>query len=387
MKNHYHNNFDFRSLNQLNDALQQTGHVPPEDLHLELCVELKCMADIEIRPINWLWPDRIACGKLTILAGDPGLGKSQIAAYVAARVTTGGQWLENEGYAPLGDVIILSAEDDVADTIKPRLLAAGADINHCYVLEAVKIEKKGKKTVRAFNLAEDIEKLEQILGHKSNVRLVIIDPISAYLGKIDSHNNADLRAILTPLAQVAAKHNTAILAITHFNKSNANEPLSRVIGSIGLVAAARAAYVIVKDPKDPAIRYFLPIKNNIGNDSQGFAYSIVTFFLDDSITTSQVSWRSGTVDAKAILNTSEEPRASSVTEACELLKELLKNGPLAASEIMGQAEAVGFSKAAMQRAKQRLKVKHRKLGMKEGWEWFLPNEDVEHSEDFRFQKD
>ncbi len=344
----------------------------------ELELEIKCMRDIEMQPINWLWPDRIARGKLTVIAGNPGLGKSQLTAYIAAIITTGGTWPEDEGTAAIGDVIILSAEDDAADTIKPRLLAAGADVSRCHVLEAVKvINKDGKKSTRTFNLEEDANKLAQALERHGNISVVIIDPISAYLGKADSHKNSDMRGLLAPFAQIAAKYNVALITVTHFNKSAGQEPIGRVIGSIGLVAAARAAYAIIKDEKDPAIRYFIPLKNNVGNDKDGFGYKIETVVLPEGIATSKICWQPNLVDAQTILSAKPASKPTATTAAADFLLELLTNqSPMLYADILKEAEGAGYNKSSMQRAKNRLGVKSRKLGMHEPWVWFLPLENM-----------
>ena len=142
---------------------------------------IRCMADIEPEKIEWLWPCRIAIGKQTLIGGEPGLGKSQITAALAAAVTTGGEWPCNEGRAPRGSVIILSAEDDASDTIRPRLDAAGANVRGVHLISAVR-QKDGTGR-RSFNLQADLGALENEIAHIGNVRLVIIDPVSSYLGQ------------------------------------------------------------------------------------------------------------------------------------------------------------------------------------------------------------
>jgi putative DNA primase/helicase len=144
-------------------------------------------SEIRPEPIEWLWPNRVAIGKQTMIVGEPGLGKSQLTAFMAAAITTGGQWPCNEGQAPLGSVIILSAEDDAADTIRPRLDAAGADPTRVLIVSAVRSDDgKGRRT---FNLQADLDLLEQEIAKAGDMRLVIIDPISSYMGKTDSHRS------------------------------------------------------------------------------------------------------------------------------------------------------------------------------------------------------
>ncbi len=292
-----------------------------------------------------------------------------------------------------GSVIILSAEDDAGDTIKPRLLAAGADVSRCFVLEAVRVKNKhGDPTQRTFNLREDVARLEQEIIRRGDVRLVIIDPISAYLGETDSHNNADMRGVLAPLAAMAARHGVAVMLVTHLNKSTTLDPMLRVIGSIGLIAAARAGYLVQKDKKDPKTRYFVPVKNNIGDDETGFAFQIEPADIPcgfETIQTSRVAWLPDRVKAKDILNPEPEAKPTQTTGAQEFLQDVLANGPRPAKDIFEEAEGAGYSKSAVQRAAGRLGVKRRKLGMSGAWEWYFPlndhchrpPEDSEDSED------
>ncbi|MEI6729750.1 MAG: AAA family ATPase [Pseudomonadota bacterium] len=354
-------------------------------------LELTCMSDIEIKPIEWLWHNRIACGKLTVIAGDPGLGKSQTTSAITATITTGGLWHDNDIPAPLGNVIILSAEDDSADTIKPRLIAAGADINRCYVLSAVKIkDDAGKIGNRSFNLTEDIERMQEAIVKLGDVKLLIIDPISAYLGGTDSHNNSDMRGLLLPLSDMAAKHNVAVILVTHLNKASNMNMIARVTGSMALIAAARSGYVVIKDEQKPDIRYFIPIKNNIGNDSDGFAFHIEEVELMQDIKTSKICWHQEPIEAHKILYPSEE-KTTATNGATEFLQELLSKEPMLVKEVFSQAEGAGYSKATVQRAAGRLKVKRVKLGMEGGWQWSLASfnlsyfrrtsEDCEDAED------
>lgn len=361
---------------QLKAAIDSAEEVMSSSIQKENEVELICMSDIEMKPIEWLWHDRIACGKLTVIAGDPGLGKSQLTASIAATVTTGGKWLDSDIPASKGNVIFLSAEDDAADTIKPRFMAAGADITLCHVLDAVRIRDGEKTCKRSFDLSQDIERLGQTIHSLGNVRLVVIDPISAYLGNTDSHNNADMRGLLAPLADMAAEHGVAIILLTHLNKSTHQNAIGRVIGSIGLVAAARAAYLVIKDAETPENRYFIPIKNNIGNDHDGFTFHIDGVELAEGIQTSKICWHDGKVEAQKILYPEKEQKPTATNEAQAFLQTLLANKPMIATEIFTEAEGRGYSRASIQRAAKRLGIKRKKMGMDGGWQWSIPALDI-----------
>ena len=144
----------------------------------------KCFVDVVAKPIDWLWPNFIARGRLTVIGGHPGLGKSQLTANIAAIVSTGGEWPVNGGQAVKGDCLFLGAEDDPADTVKPRLMAAGADLSCTHILESVREAKVGDSGVcRTFCFTKDMDRLDkEIESRKGRVAVVFIDPISAYLG-------------------------------------------------------------------------------------------------------------------------------------------------------------------------------------------------------------
>src|SRR5262249_42940420 len=154
---------------------------------------VKCAADIKPEKIDWLWEQRLPLGKCVLVAGEGGLGKSMLLAWIAAAVSRGKEWPCGEGRSRCGSVIILSAEDDPADTSVPRLIAAGANCSKVHILEAVR--KDDEQGHRSFNLQVDLHELEKTIDKLDDILLVIIDPITSYLGKVDSHKNAELRSV------------------------------------------------------------------------------------------------------------------------------------------------------------------------------------------------
>lgn len=255
-----------------------------------------CMSDVEAKPIDWLWPGRIALGKLTGIAGNPGEGKSIFSLDLAARVSTAALWPDGSGRAPLGSVVLMSAEDDIEDTIRPCLDAAGADPAKIFALQGIQFRARdGKQLERAITLA-DVEAIESTVKRIADCRLIVMDPVTCFLGEADSHKNAEVRAALAPLVKLAGERKIAVVPITHLNKSN-GAALYRTMGSLAFVAAARAAYVIARD-KDDATgerRLFLPIKNNIGNDKTGLAYRVVADHTDRP----HLVWEAGAVSVSA----------------------------------------------------------------------------------------
>ncbi len=245
----------------------------------------RCAANIQPKRIEYLWPGRIARGKHTAIAGEPGDGKSQLSVYIAAIISRGGEWPCGEGRAPRGNVIILNAEDGADDTVVPRLIAAGADLKRVHIVSAV-LPEDGKGR-RSFNLQADLALLEQKIAEIGDVVLVIIDPISSYMGKADGHKNTDVRGVLEPLSEMAARLNVAILSITHFSKSA--KALHRFIGSIAFVGAPRAAFAVIEDTENEGRILFLHAKNNMAPKPQGLAYRLVQTFVDDEVEQSIVA--------------------------------------------------------------------------------------------------
>jgi len=235
--------------------------------------------------VDWLWEGWLAAGKLHILGGQPGTGKTTIALALAASITTGAEWPDGKR-ADLGTVVVWSGEDDPADTLAPRLRAAGADMQRVHFVQGV---REGHEQ-RPFNPSQDVGALRTALAGLSDVRLLVVDPIvSAVSG--DSHKNAEVRRGLQPLVDLAREHRCALLGITHFTKGTAGrEPVERITGSLAFGALARLVLVTAKGEAgngEPARRFLARAKSNIGPDGGGFIYDLS----QGSCPTSPASWR------------------------------------------------------------------------------------------------
>jgi putative DNA primase/helicase len=202
-------------------------------------------SDITPKNVQWIWPGRIAVGKQTLMAGEPGVGKSQVIHSIVAYVTAGRKFPCGEGQVKFGNAIILAAEDSLEDTTIPRLDAAGADLQRVHILMATRVHQGGERT---FDLQADLILLEQKIAEIGDVSLVCIDPITSYLGNVDSHKNADLRRVLEPVGRMAERARVGIVSVTHFAKPNGNatRALHRFIGSIAFVAAASPTSTFAK---------------------------------------------------------------------------------------------------------------------------------------------
>jgi AAA domain len=314
----------------------------------------------EIQPaaIHWLWPQRIAQGKLCLIAGSPALGKSQVTTCIAANVSSGGTWCTGEK-CETGEVLILSAEDDPSDTIRPRLEASGAGLDRVHIIEAVHI--RNAKRDRPFNLKQDLDALADKLVVSPDAKLVVIDPISAYLGGVNSHNNADVRSVLAPLAKLAADHGVAVVCVTHLNKGLSNDPLARVIDSTAFGAAVRTAFLIAKDKGNPDRRLFLPLKSNISRTCLGLAFQIETYVLSSGIETSRVAWEAKPVlmSAGEVLSPStpeEIDDAKETVEACLKVFEAENATKLRASKLIDQLKMQEGQFVTDKKLKARLKL-------------------------------
>jgi RecA-family ATPase len=235
-----------------------------------------------------------------------------MALAIVATVTIGGRWPANGTAANRGTGIILSAEDDAADTIRPRLDAAGADLTRCHVIEAVhELGDDGKLWQRGFSLATDLDRLAAELERLGDVAIVVIDPITAYLGNdTDNHRTADVRALLEPVQRLAERYGVAVVAVSHLRKSSEGSAILQVTGSLAFVAAARAAYIVTRDQHQDGRRLFLSLKNNLGVDTTGYAFAVVSVSLPSGIATSRVVWEDElvTITADKALAPRREPR-------------------------------------------------------------------------------
>jgi hypothetical protein len=313
----------------------------------EMAVLTKLSA-VKPSEIRWLWPGRIPLGKLTLLAGDPGLGKSLVTLDIAARVSTGKDWPDSATHEKPAGVVLLAAEDDLADTVRPRLDKAAGDAERVSVLTAVRTAA----ATRPFNLAADLDHLQGALTANPETRLVVIDPITAYLGDAEAQSNAEIRALLAPLAALAADLQVAIVAVTHLRKSG-GKAIYRAMGSLAFTAAARAVWGVAKDPNQDTRQLLVPVKMNIGPQPTGLAYSIAPGPV--------IAWDATAVDFNAERLLGEAgPLDSALDEAVEFLTSALSSGPCQACDTESAALAAGISKASLKRGRRRLRVRTRK---------------------------
>jgi putative DNA primase/helicase len=298
------------------------------------------------------------------------VGKSQVGLDITATVSTRRLWPGGVGNGRAGHVVILSAEDGPADTIAPRLIAAGAECSRVHILKAV---RTGDGLERAFDLALDLERLEREYDLRQ-VRLLLIDPISSYLrsttGKRVNRNSAgDVRTVQDRLGEFAAKHNLAVLAVSHLNKSSGTRAITRIMGSLEWVAGPRAVFLVTEEAGTDR-RLFLPLKNNLAPDRVGYAFRIQNRVVADGINTSAIVW-----DPEPVTITAEEALAAAAKKttsgAIDFLQQALSEGPMDQSEIVRLGREAGFTEKTLRNAREKLGVKPTKEGFgPEGkWVW------------------
>jgi len=332
------------------------------------------VSDVERKPVDWLWKYHIAIGKISMLASDPGLGKSHITLDIAARVSRGDSWPDGDVMDQPGEVILLSAEDDVADTIRPRLEAAGADLTKIHMMQGFEFRTGEDKPEKRCVTLEDVEILDKALQRIPGARLIVIDPISAYLGvKTDSHKNSDVRTLLAPIADLAERHGVAVVCVTHLNKSSDKKAIYRTTGSLAFAAAARAVFAITRDEDNSDRRLFLPVKNNLAPDRNGLAFTLTPCLSDPDYM--RVVWEPGPLEMSAdeAMNPGENENRREWQYAADWLRELLADESLDAATIKEMGKKEGYGRHVLDKAKDHLGVRSQKSGFGKDsrWVWRL----------------
>ena len=355
-----------------NDSAEQSEPQKGDELVIAKAAEL------EMCGVDWLWPGRFARGKLGLVAGLPDMGKGQIAAFIAAAVTAAVALPCSEGGATQGDVIWFNAEDGARDTVKPRLLAAGADPECVYFVNAARVNGKDK----FFSLVTDLPLLRKAIQKIGNVVLVIIDPISAYLGvgKVDSRSATDVRGVLTPLKDMTEELHVAVIGICHFNKKDdIKSALLRVSDSIAYVAAARHVYAVLDDPDDKNSKLFVKAKNNLARDTKALRYGVSVKTvghdprLNVDIEAPFIIWHPQHVEITANEAMQAATGQTAKREAREFLLDRLEAGPVNSDDIIAEAKQEGIAEKTLRRAKKDLGIKSRRRGGTDGaWFWELP---------------
>lgn len=330
---------------------------------------LTVLTDVRPERIDWLWPGYLARGKLHVIDGDPGLGKSTITLDLVARATTGTAWPDGQAGGPPAGAVLLSAEDGLADTIRPRLDAAGADAERIAALTDIRAldPATGEWATRMPALPTDTETIRDALV-KLDAALLVIDPLMAYLdGNVNAHRDQDIRRALAPLMRVADETRTAVLLVRHLTKGDASNAVYRGGGSIGIIGAARLGYAIARDPNDEARAVLAATKANIAAMPQALAYHLED---DQRHGCARIEW-DGPVGYTAgdLLKPPAEPDPTTEWLTAYLTEH---EGQAPASEVLEAAEKAGIAERTLYRARTRAGVTTQRAGFQGPSMWWLP---------------
>jgi putative DNA primase/helicase len=345
------------------------------DLALEIQSVLRAFEEIVARPVRWAWQHRIALSKITALAGRPKIGKGLLYSHLISQVTRGE--LDGDLSGPR-DVILVTTEDDPGDTLKPRLMAAGADLARASIFQM-----GSRDEPIPFRVPQDAAELGRRVAER-NAALVVIDPLLEFIdGKIDSHKSQPVRQAIAALNQIAREHACAVLVIFHLNKGVSSDPLLRHEASVAFTQVVRGGLMLGHDPDDPdgedgSQRVLAVSSSNLAAIAPSLVFRIdtahVTGDTDEEIATAAISpIGESSVGAHDLLRGHpDEEELTAANEAEHFLREELADGPRLARELESEAHKIGIARTTLFRARRALGVESAKSGFKGGWEWSLP---------------
>ena len=341
---------------------------------------LTCFADIKRISVPWLWQDHFPLGRISVLAGRQGVGKSFLTAEIAAIVTNGRAWPDGAA-CPDGSVIFVSAEDGAEDTTGPRLDAHQADSARIFNLTGSRLTDPDGKPHDVMFTLQDVATLEDCLIEHPDCKLVIIDPLGSFIGgKTDSYKDNEVRDVLQPIGELARKYGPAILLVCHLRKAFSSNADDGVLGSRGITGIARSVWHLSFDKGDKGRRLLLPGKCNLCKTPPGAALSIG----GEEGQPRAVIWEPDPVDLHADDVQETEggygPEAKSKESAKTWLAKVLENGPVKAGDlhkpdadsVRGMAEEAGVAWRTVRRASEELFVIKEKCQFSKVWMWRLP---------------
>ena len=328
------------------------------------------MADIEPERVEWLWDRRIPKGKVTILDGDPGKGKSTILYDLGARITAGKDLPDGQPTEKAG-VLIVSREDGAADTIVPRFLAAGGDPTKARIIGASE----------QFVIPDDLDKLERAIK-QDNVSFVAIDPVMSFLSdNINSNSDQQVRGALQPLVDIAERTGAAITLCRHMNKSSGGPAIYRGQGSIGFIGIVRSGLVVGEHPDREQVFVLAGQKHNLSKPPESIAYRIKSAGPGDDTAVIEYLGISEVTAQQMNAAPQDESERDKLTEAREFLRNILRAGPVPTKQIKAEANEADIAWRTMERAKASLKVQAVKESESGRWMWTLNGPPEEGDED------
>ncbi|GIW96964.1 MAG: hypothetical protein KatS3mg111_0297 [Pirellulaceae bacterium] len=333
--------------------------------------KLVCLADIEPRAVRWLWRNRIPAGRVTLLVGIPGAGKSFLTCDMAARISTGTPW-PDASECERGSVLLMTAEDDPHDTIRPRLDAHRADVSRVHLLAGGLIGDDANERTVMVTLG-DVDVLREAVERVGDCRLIVIDPIGSFLGgRTDAHRDNEVRSVLAPVVQLAEETGAAVLVVAHRRKGTAGSADDSALGSRAFTGLARAVWHVSADAENEHRRLLLPGKCNVAARQSGLAYRIEG-------EPARLVWESEPVEMTADEALAAQAEAGAngggVADAVEWLGQRLSDGPKPAKDMIDEwTNGEGGSKRTLDRARKRLRVDAYRPEIPGPWWWRLTDE-------------
>lgn len=336
---------------------------------------------VQTKKISWLWDQRIPFGKLSVLAGNPDQGKSLVTMYIASQLTTGRPLYGSSVALPACEVLIMAGEDEANDTVVPRLEAGQADLTKVHLAESIAVKDGKGLTVgeREAQLDTDIQAIEAMLREHPGIRLVIVDPLSNYLGRANMNREQEVRQVLIPLKNLAARQNVAIVAVMHLNKSSDASAIHRIGGAVAFTGVARACWLFLEDPTEPTRHLMLRVKGNIAKRIGGLSYLIKAKPVvvgGSPEYQPYVEWVGATEQCASDVLIGGAPAGrptEKVKGAKEWLAMFLSKGSELTSDVRKFGLKAGFTWRTVERAKTDLGVQTGKSGA--AWIWWLPGQE------------
>ena len=332
---------------------------------------LRCvsMDTVEGKKISWLWPNRIPANMLSIVTGNPGIGKSFLSMDMAARITTGRNWPDAQNTLEPGSVLLFTNEESLEFPVKPRLVAHKADCSRVFAFDVLEL-KTGEPD--SFTIQHDLKHLETFLDSIPDCRLIIFDPITAYLGGINANSNAEVRRVLLGLQTLASRRNITVLGISHFSKKADLDAIHRTLGSTAFTAAARSVWAVCWDTSNddeerPSKRLLLPVKSNYSIDPDGLSFEII----DGQVCFDENPVRS---DVDRVMQKKREKSPSKKQKAKDIILDALKDGPVEGDELINIVTDEGISERTATNARTELRNARKIDTHNPGsgkWEWSL----------------
>ncbi|MBM4034674.1 MAG: AAA family ATPase [Planctomycetes bacterium] len=337
------------------------GETGPRAVHFPIKV-------VETKDVAWLWPGKLPIGKLSLVVGDPGMGKSLLMLDLAARLSTKQEWPDKqENSWPESATLLITAEDDIADTVRPRFEAAGGNAELCHTLKGLMHDG----VFLRFVMPSDLGHLRLLLAKLREVRLVVIDPLLAFIRGGGSGGNSALRVVAATLQDIAREMKVAVVGVSHLSKAPSASLVQRVAGGAALVGAARAVWCLWPHPEEPKRTLFVPLKCNLSASGNAYAYRIVESDVMGKVPV--VLWEAEPAELALAPTGAGGPAASpAVLECAAWVRRFLGDGPRPAAEMVKAAKADGFSASVVKKARRLLGVAADHYGVGDAWTVRLP---------------